>query len=177
MSARRAARRHAPPLPQHRRPVRRPLPLHHPRPQADADAVGECGPGGGLIGAQHLLQRGVEQGEPDRKHPRPHVPGLAVGQHRAAVVAALMQDGVAPEGGDLRLMRGPVGDMHGEDRAKAGMGADGGIEGGDLGRDLVGGDVEAGGQGAGHGRSMRAGAARGKARGRRTPLPRGGPCL
>jgi hypothetical protein len=50
----------------------------------------------------------VEQAQPRREHPRPYVAGVLVHLHRIAVIAALEQDGVAPEAGDLGFMRGPL---------------------------------------------------------------------
>ena len=70
--------------------------------------------------------------------------------HGAAVIAALMQDGIGPEIGHLGLMRGPIGDMHGKDRAKAGMFADGGVEFRHDPLNLGAGDVEPGWQGVAH---------------------------
>ena len=65
-----------------------------------------------------------------------------MGAHRIAVIAALIQDRIAPEAGDLFLMLGPVGDVAAEDGAKHLVAANGGIEDRDDAVDLFGGHIE-----------------------------------
>ncbi len=70
-----------------------------------------------------------------------------------AVIRTLHQDRVAPKAGNLRLMFGPIGDMHGENRAKAGVMPDSCVKFRHHQINFAGGDVKAWGQGIGHGQN------------------------
>ena len=105
------------------------------------------------------------------------IAGTHMGTHRAALVAALCKDRIAPERGDPRLMRRPVRDMGGKDRAQFFMTTDRAIEGGDDLIDLGGGEREARRK---HDRDMACRAPRGKmagCRARPRALHRARACL
>lgn len=102
------------------------------------------------LGRKVALQHRIEQAQPDVKHRRPHISGGLMGGKGIAVIATLHQDRIAPKARDLRLMFGPIGDMHGKNRAKAGVLADGGVKFRHDQINLGGGDGKAWGQGIGH---------------------------
>ena len=114
-------------------------------------------------------QHGIEQSEPDLKHSGAHIAGLFVNGKRVSVIAAFMQDRIAPETGDFRLMHGPVGDMDRKHRAKAGVVTDGVVKRRHHRIDFGGGDGKAWGKGVCHGANVRLVPRRGKRRDRRTP--------
>src|SRR6056297_1033895 len=107
-------------------------------------------PGGGLLGRQFGPQRGVEQVQPGREHPRFDIARLDMRRHRAAVVTALVEDGICPEINDFRLMRWPVVDMHGKHRPQSGVVSGGLVEGRHDPFDLGPRDLEARRQGGVH---------------------------
>ena len=112
----------------------------HPKPCTDP--VRQRGPGRGRFGQQFTSQRFIEQHQPVWKMRGPHIPRRHVYLHGIAVIAALIQDGIAPECGDARLVGGPIGDVTGKHRAKRLVPPDGGIKHRDHTVDLVGCDVK-----------------------------------
>ena len=121
----------------------------------------------GQIAPQHR----IEKPQPDIEHRCPHIARRAMHPERIAVIAALHQDGSAPEPGNFGFMRRPILNMNGKDRAKAGMIAHRVIKGGHDGVDLVGGNRKAGRKGRCHdGPRLPRQAKPRKRRERRTPL-------
>ena len=91
---------------------------------ASADQACAC------AGASSRVKVLVKQAKPSVKHAGAHISRRLMRGHRIAVIIALMQNGVAPKGGDLGLMRGPIADMGGKDRAQLRVAAHIGVKGG-----------------------------------------------
>ena len=91
-----------------------------------------------VLGGKRLQGDLLEQVQPVGEHLGFHVWPFKMDPLWIAVIAALEQNGIAPEGGDLVLMRGPVGDVFVENGSQHRVIAYAGIEGADLRVDLVG---------------------------------------